>query len=309
MKKYFLIPVLLFFVMGFGAQSQGFAVPGSGTRGSVDAEEMIKDIIGVVGLKANFELKAANIPNAAAITYNGKRYIAYNPNFIANLNAKAGNKWASVSILAHEVGHHLNGHTLLPGGSQPALELEADEFSGFVLRKMGATLSQAQAAMNIAADYKAGVTHPGQPDRLAAIAKGWNEASAKVNDMAKYNKPSPLPTGRQQTPGGSMSRQHQTARVGGDSGEASVQGVRVDSRFILARVTFPAERTAAYFVTRQFNLVKLVNNELVNIGKMMPTNDPSYPFVMRNDRGTLFVDRSGRIFTPNNELAGYLTMG
>ena len=34
-------------------------------------------------------------------------------------------------------------HTLERGGSRPEIELEADEFSGFVLRKMGATLPQA----------------------------------------------------------------------------------------------------------------------------------------------------------------------
>ena len=51
-----------------------------------------------------------------------------------------------MSILAHEVGHHINGHTL--GASMSAYEnriqeLEADEFSGFVMQKIGATLEQA----------------------------------------------------------------------------------------------------------------------------------------------------------------------
>ena len=38
-----------------------------------------------------------------------------------------------MTLLAHEVGHHLNGHTIHRGGSTPELELEADEFAGFIL--------------------------------------------------------------------------------------------------------------------------------------------------------------------------------
>src|SRR5215213_8487184 len=112
-----------------------------------EGRKIAQEIVDIVGLKANFEVREANIPNAAAVVYGGKRYILYNPNFIIQLEKTTGTKWAGISVLAHEIGHHLNGHTITAAGSQPALELEADEFSGFVLRKMGATLQQAQAAM------------------------------------------------------------------------------------------------------------------------------------------------------------------
>lgn len=143
-------------------------------------EEVINEIIRVIGLKANFEVKAAQIPNAAAVAYDGKRYILYNPKFIASLNQAAGNQWASVSVLAHEIGHHLNGHTIEKIGSQPDKELEADEFSGFVLRRMGASLEEAQSAMRIAAGYKPSLTHPGKEDRMVAIADGWNSADNQI---------------------------------------------------------------------------------------------------------------------------------
>ena len=48
---------------------------------------------------------------------------------------------------ASSFGHHLGGHTLVPGGSQPPIELEADRFSGFVLHKMGADLDQTTQAI------------------------------------------------------------------------------------------------------------------------------------------------------------------
>ena len=39
------------------------------------ATEITAKIISVLGLKPNFEVKAAQIPNAAAVVYQGKRYL------------------------------------------------------------------------------------------------------------------------------------------------------------------------------------------------------------------------------------------
>jgi hypothetical protein len=90
--------------------------------------------------------------------------------------------------LAHEVGHHLEGHTVLGTNSRPEIELEADEFAGFILCKMGASLEQAQLAMHYIAEMKASKTHPGRIDRLAAIEKGWNKAEAQLKNTASVNK-------------------------------------------------------------------------------------------------------------------------
>ncbi len=103
----------------------------------------------VVGLKPNFELKAAKIKNAATVNYAEKRYILYDPGFINTIINATNTDWAAISILAHEIGHRLNGHTMLTKGGSPELELEADEFSGFVLRKLGASLDEAQRAMKM----------------------------------------------------------------------------------------------------------------------------------------------------------------
>jgi hypothetical protein len=285
------------------------ATPGRAASPAGDeAKEIINDIISVVGLKANFEIRAvSDIPNAAAITLRGKRFIAYNPQFIAKLNSAAGNKWASVSVLAHEIGHHLNGHTLANTGSQPPLELEADEFSGFVLQKMGASLPQAQAAMKIAANYKPSLTHPGQRDRLVAIEKGWSQAGGKLSDMAKYSKPVPPPTQQENV--------ERPARIYEDPNTinrnnttAGVNNTVIDSRHVLATVDFPSDRTASYYVTIRLNLVKVMNGQLYLLGKMLPTNSSEYPFIMKGNsvKNTLFVDRTGKIVTADRQLAGYL---
>jgi len=127
--------------------SLGRAVPVSAQTAPAPTD-VIREITDAVGLKARFELRATReVDNAAAVVYDGKRYLLYNPAFLNSVNRAGHTDWAGISILAHEMGHHLNGHTLRAGGSQPADELEADEFSGFVLRKLGASLAQAQAAM------------------------------------------------------------------------------------------------------------------------------------------------------------------
>jgi len=141
-----------------------------------EAIDVIDDIVKVSGLARNFDIRSAGVPNASASVKNGKRYILYNVGFIQDMYSRTGTKWAAISIMAHEVGHHLNAHTFDGLGSRPNKELEADYYSGFIVQKLGATLKEAQVAMRVLAGEKGSFTHPGRNDRLAAIASGWSEA-------------------------------------------------------------------------------------------------------------------------------------
>ena len=303
-----------------------------------EAKTMIEDIIAVIGLKPNFEVQAGDVDNAAAVIYEGKRYILYNPDFINRLNTAAGNKWASISILAHEIGHHLNGHTLDNIGSRPDKELEADEFSGFVMRRMGATLADAQAAMKIAADYKPSLTHPGQADRLTAIATGWNTADKQQNgkDLAKTNplkddkrlstdiktttnKPltvsnenktyGQLTSNIQRQPVNRKAGQQTDAAllVNGNGSQTSSNNRGVADRNILADLSFTAGEGSSYYLTSEFNIVKEMNNRLYVIGKMKATDSNDYPFLISDDAGTkLWVDNNGYIINSSNTKVGFM---
>ena len=141
------------------------------------AQEMLSQIMQVVGLTQNFELKEAKVDNVEASISRRKRYILYNPEYISWINSVTHDKWAAMLLLAHEVGHHLNGHTIRKGGSTPRLELEADEFAGFVLYKLGASLNQAQEVVKYIATAKASSTHPSRASRMLAIEHGWNKAA------------------------------------------------------------------------------------------------------------------------------------
>jgi hypothetical protein len=260
---------------------------GLGFATNDEAEKIIYAIIDVVGLKANFVIRSADVPNAAAVILKNQRYILYNPDFIRNMDRQSGSRWASISILAHEIGHHLNGHTLTNTGSRPDLELEADEFSGFVLRKMGAKLPEAELAMKIAASQRASHTHPAKASRLAAIDKGWKHADTQMSgqrsaSMEKMTKPDPKVT---------VSTEEK-------------QNV-LDKKYIRFEVNFSFDPSGEYYVTIRNNLVRIDKNNLVIIGKLKDTDLQKIPFVLyQSDQNYLFVNQFGVIFTKSGDKAG-----
>ncbi len=149
-----------------------------------EVPEIISAIIAHVGLCPNFEVREADVKNAKAAIRNKKRVILYNKDYIAKINRKSKTYWAGVSVLAHELGHHLNGHPISYDKSDLEAELEADQFAGFILRKMGATLVEAQAAINTIGRIQDTESHPGRVSRLAAIRKGWESADRQLTHQS-----------------------------------------------------------------------------------------------------------------------------
>jgi len=158
-----------------------FGIGGDAPR---DCRDMIEQVMAFTGLPQNFDVTEADVPNAAAAILLDQqklphRVIAFNPRFIELVRRETGgNPWSAVSIMAHEAGHHLAGHTIQPGGSQPPIELEADKFSGFVLYKMGASREDTLKAINtlVPEAVPGDSTHPGRRQRATAVADGWDSA-------------------------------------------------------------------------------------------------------------------------------------
>ncbi len=270
--------VFLLFVGSFSFASPRTADPVS---------NIVEEIIETIGLKANFKMRPAQVPNAIAITYKGERFVLYNPVFLQALTEATGNKWAAVSVLAHEIGHHLNGHTLDGFGSQPGKELEADEFSGFVLRRMGASLEQAQAAMKLAGNRKPSSTHPPQSERLYAIAKGWNNADPTLGNEIVFSKP--------EVP------KKQPAEM-----SLSEQAI-LNPKYVWKKVDFPGDRSAKYYITVRSSLVRIENNELTVIGKMVELEDRNYPYFIRlANSKILLIGNDGKLITEDGKWIGSL---
>ncbi len=265
--------------------------------------DIIDEIIEVIGLKPRFELRAADIENAAAVVYNGKRYILYNERFLNAINNAVSTDWGGVSILAHEIGHHLNGHTLSRSGSNPADELEADEFSGFVLRKMGASLQDAQAAIKLLSEERSSSTHPGRDYRLAAISKGWENADSQIMASAGNT--------------GYAIRTPQAATAterAAPAGQVTVQTGRPQARQVLnkgdvlRRVNFSAAPNEQFYLTKRMQLVHVTKDGLKVIGKLARTNSWEVPYYFESEYlSTLYVTDKGVLMNKRGQRIGHLS--
>jgi hypothetical protein len=145
-----------------------------------EAENALNRIMKLTGLPANFEIRAASIDNACAVIKcddNGdcQRFILYNQEFMEKIKSETSSNFAELAILAHEIAHHLSGHTLTSAGSSYDMELEADKFAGFILYKLGATIDDAKKAYS-KLNENGSSTHPPKSARIAAISNGYYEA-------------------------------------------------------------------------------------------------------------------------------------
>lgn len=140
------------------------------------AKEAVHRIVRHSGLLPNFIVREdEQVKTALAYIKGHDRIISYNPDFISSILDSSGTSWAAVSILAHEIAHHLLGHTLDPDAVHPGDELACDRYSGFILQRMSIPLTEALAAMEVAGDVHGTQRHPPRHARLEAITQGWQE--------------------------------------------------------------------------------------------------------------------------------------
>jgi len=166
---------------------------------SIEAENALQRILNTVGLKKNFVLSpCSEISNAIAVSYKGVRYILYDNDFLNQLDYSS-NDWFGITVLAHEVGHHVNGHSVdivLALGDvvesksldkRRNQELEADEFAGFVLSKLGAPMDKVLANISsISSDADDSYsTHPSRSKRVNAIRAGYANAGGEIVQTQK----------------------------------------------------------------------------------------------------------------------------
>jgi len=130
-------------------------------------------VIDAVGMRRSIDLFSANITKDGiagfATVIGGRRYIVYDRESVTW--AEGVTQWTSVSLVAHEVGHHLGTHMHRRDVSGHAEELEADRFAGFALAKLGAT--EEQATSYYQSDRPATRDHPSAADCREAVREGW----------------------------------------------------------------------------------------------------------------------------------------
>jgi hypothetical protein len=121
----------------------------------------------------------------------GFNYILYSPTWMRDLYYQTNTRWALYAIIAHEIGHYVLAHDRTTLGSNPRIELEADEYAGEILAAMGARWPEAEAAFKspVMQTDKTNHTHPPTDRRLLAVKRGWEGFRTK-NPMFQVH---PLP--------------------------------------------------------------------------------------------------------------------
>jgi hypothetical protein len=157
-----------------------------------DVEKLVKTIMDkAYGLPNRFIIQSCTGTKncEAVVNKKGTPYILYNPEFLGkvkrlqftatDLTETFQQDWETLTILAHEVGHHLLNHITAPqpGATQADCELEADRTAGYIMCKLGATLEQAQSVMRRpeVPEY-ATMGYPSRNERLEAIKQGFVQA-------------------------------------------------------------------------------------------------------------------------------------
>ena len=141
--------------------------------GAPEAVRTIGWISSAIGVRPTFEILAGDFTRggiAVAATRGNKRYVVYDTKWFRFGDNKVG--WYEVFILAHEIGHHIHGHTHGFKPSQHQGELDSDRFGGWVVARLGGTLEQALSFMpylNAAGSR----SHPPRSKRIEAAMAGW----------------------------------------------------------------------------------------------------------------------------------------
>ena len=181
MKKLFL--VLLFVPLVSFGQNDGydlcFELRNRSFDSNKDAISSLQKVLSVANLKTNrfVILPCDNIGNAMASVYEGFRYILYKESWMSE-----SDYWSKMAILAHEVGHHINGHTLsgYSLAENKRVELEADDWAGYAMAKLGASLTETlELTKRFSEGDDTNSTHPNRAKRIAALTNGWNVGSEK----------------------------------------------------------------------------------------------------------------------------------
>lgn len=160
------------------------------TEPKAESKNLMRQIFDYSGLYTQIETYGINT-NDIGISFidNNKRYILLNEGLLDGLQKSNKDYWANLSVLAHEIGHHLDGHTLINEISktnyayqQWEKEWIADFYSGYILSKMGATVDEAISGVKriIPEDYWQNspnvASHPDRYSRIVTIKNGYYKA-------------------------------------------------------------------------------------------------------------------------------------
>lgn len=263
-----------------------------------NARELVRQILSAVESNPNFQLRASNVATVTAGISGDTRIVLYNQ-FLFGAENKGRMKWINLAILAHQIGHHVNKHSLVKDAEQrKAMELEADRFSAYVLFKLGASAEQAAYALETDDALNQPANYPSRSNRVDSIIAVWHSAKtvhdnydfAEVTDeIPKFPWPPPKPSAWAALSTLAMNR---------NSGGGTLQGLADFLESALEKAGY-SERSY-YSVPDGFALVSRIE-QISDTGEPKPGYDrwsldvkPPHVFSVRSYVNALFSTHPGR---------------
>jgi hypothetical protein len=247
-----------------------------------EAEDAVANIVKYTGLTQNFQIvENPGIPTAIAYIKNKQRYIAYSPKFMLRVKDRTKSDWGAVSVLAHEIGHHLAGHTLIRKKRDPQEEIDADRFSGFILYKMGASLEEAKSCANLVELNSNPATHPPKTERLIAITIGWLDANKLEEGFIASD----------------TSSRNISAVLSSDSLRQSLQIPSQKKRPYIYKCMIYGDKNY-YFVDEKNQVVSIDDyGQPYVVGYKVKSQDPSFDWIFSVQSLTYGVDAKGKMWS------------
>jgi hypothetical protein len=221
--------------------------------------------VSAYGPAIKLRLFASNVSNAAALVTGDEKLLLFSQQFMDKLSEETDTWYSVKAILAHEVAHHIFGHTLSKSPDERHKEeLAADRYSGMVLRQMGATLKEALSAVAQIGPQGDSPTHPGAEVRKAAVTSG-------------YKRPDDL----------------KLIKIGTNKGNLPEQ-----SSF-LSRLTLKDDPQGEYLVTHEQDVLKIApDGKLLMMGQATKKTDGEYELEYDIAHTKYAVDSNGKIWKP-----------
>jgi uncharacterized protein (TIGR02145 family) len=156
-----------------------------------EVDNLVSEMLARFGARNRYIIMSCpQVDNCQAVLYKGRPYILFNPEFLqsvkrlnfssATLPTLQARDWSALTILAHELGHHINNHLInpLPDATARDMELEADQTAGFIIYMMGGEVRDMLPAY-LKSPEQGSYTHPPRKARTDALEKGFRDAAAR----------------------------------------------------------------------------------------------------------------------------------
>jgi hypothetical protein len=154
-------------------------------------DEIISEVLSLVGIpNSDIEIRTTSSFGAFSVINRDcrRRFFLYNEVFFDSVYSVTKSYEPIKSICFHEIAHHFYRHPLKSRWEAHLHELEADRYSGFQMRLIGATLEESIAAMKYFGNESTSQSHPEKSIRINEIKAGYIDASLRVFKDSTYIK-------------------------------------------------------------------------------------------------------------------------